>query len=174
APAAALLEHFTRVPVSEATVRRLTERAGQAYVEVQTAQVAELERALPPAPAGPAVQLVSVDGAMVPLRGKGEGADAKLLAFGAGTTTLAGWLGQQAERLLRCPPEEVLDELRRMRADLADGRLAGASGEALAVVGTSLEYLDKRREQIRYARFRERGYPIGSGAVESGNKLVTE
>jgi hypothetical protein len=47
-------------------VRRRTEQAGAAYVAVQTAQVEELERTLP-APLGPAVQVRSVDGAMVPL-----------------------------------------------------------------------------------------------------------
>lgn len=38
-----------------------------AYVAVQTAEVEQLERRLPPAPEGPAVQLMSVDGAYVPL-----------------------------------------------------------------------------------------------------------
>jgi hypothetical protein len=34
--------------------------------------------------------------------------------------------------------------------------------------------LEKRREQIRYAEFQAQGYPIGSGIVESANKLVVE
>ena len=38
----------------------------------------------------------------------------------------------------------------------------------------TLQYLAKRREQIDYARFRAAGYPIGSGSVESANKLVVE
>jgi hypothetical protein len=42
------------------------------------------------------------------------------------------------------------------------------------VVKGSLEYLEKRREQIKYAEFQAMGYPIGSGAVESANKLVVE
>jgi hypothetical protein len=41
-------------------------------------------------------------------------------------------------------------------------------------VTTSLEYLEKRQDQIRYAEFAAAGYPIGSGAVESANKLVVE
>jgi hypothetical protein len=49
--------------VTEPTVRRTTEGAGAAYVAVQTAEVEQLERTLPPAPAGPAVQRLSVDGA---------------------------------------------------------------------------------------------------------------
>jgi hypothetical protein len=39
------------------------------------------------------------------------------------------------------------------------------------VAKSSLEYLEKRREQIKYAEFQGMGYPIGSGAVESANKL---
>ena len=38
----------------------------------------------------------------------------------------------------------------------------------------ALAYFEKRRAQIVYADFRARGYPIGSGAVESANKLVVE
>ena len=42
AEAAKLIGHFRQVVVSEATVRRATEKSGQAYVELQTAQVAAL------------------------------------------------------------------------------------------------------------------------------------
>ena len=68
-PAAAMLEHFTKVRVSKATAVRTAERAGQAYVEIQTAYVERLERELPESPEGPEVQQLSVDGAMVPLVG---------------------------------------------------------------------------------------------------------
>jgi hypothetical protein len=54
--AAAALEFFTGVRVSEPTVRRVTEGSGAAYVAVQTAAVASIEQTLPPAPAGPRVQ----------------------------------------------------------------------------------------------------------------------
>ena len=82
-PAAHMLAYFTRVVVGATTVRRLTEQAGAAYEAVQTAAVDRLEREVPvpPAPHGPAVQLLSVDGAMVPLVG-GEGAEVKTLALG--------------------------------------------------------------------------------------------
>jgi hypothetical protein len=54
--------------VSEPTLRRLTERAGAAYVAVQAAQVAAMRRgAVLPEEPGPPLQQVSVDGAMVPL-----------------------------------------------------------------------------------------------------------
>ena len=42
------------------------------------------------------------------------------------------------------------------------------------MVEANLLYFTKRAEQIQYAGFAEKGYSIGSGAVESGNKLVVE
>jgi len=39
---------------------------------------------------------------------------------------------------------------------------------------TALNYLTKRLSQIQYARFQAQGLPIGSGSVESANKLVVE
>jgi hypothetical protein len=37
-----------------------------------------------------------------------------------------------------------------------------------------VNYLTKRLDQIQYARFQAHGFPIGSGSVESANKLVVE
>ncbi|HEX9871087.1 MAG TPA: hypothetical protein VGC99_21320 [Candidatus Tectomicrobia bacterium] len=67
AQAAAMLAFFTGVTVAVATMRRATEGGGAAYEAVQTAAVESIELELPPAPVGPRVQLLSVDGAMVPL-----------------------------------------------------------------------------------------------------------
>src|SRR5215210_1704499 len=77
-----LLAHFTHTTISEPTLRRKTEQAGAAYVAVQTAAVEALERDAPPPPAGPPLQQVSVDGAMVPLVGRGAWAEVKTLAIG--------------------------------------------------------------------------------------------
>jgi hypothetical protein len=49
-------------------VRQTTERAGAAYEAVQTTAVETIERELPSGPPGPRVQLLSIDGAMVPLQ----------------------------------------------------------------------------------------------------------
>src|SRR5437868_392014 len=65
----AALAFFTGVPSSIETARRLTEAAGAALVAAETAAVERLERELPPVPEGPALQQLSVDGAMVPLVG---------------------------------------------------------------------------------------------------------
>lgn len=260
-----MIGHFTHVDVSEATVRRSAERAGKAYEEIQRAVTQTLLEELPEAPAGPAVQQISVDGAMVPLVG-GQWAEVKTLAigavqqrvvkgeqeacteelsyfsrladhetfrrlalvethrrgtenagkvaavndgaeweqgfvdyhrpdavrildwghstehlaaaaqavFGAGTAETSEWLGVQMKELKHGDPEKVLNGLRGLR----DGLLAQEEGErdegAVKVVTESLHYLEKRRDQIRYAEFLAAGLPIGSGAVESANKLVVE
>jgi hypothetical protein len=93
-PAAGMLAHFTRVRVGATTARRLTTQAGTAYEAVQTAAVERLERELPAAPQGPAVQLLSVDGAMVPLVG-GEWAEVKTLALGVVQEPVVNRRGEQ-------------------------------------------------------------------------------
>jgi hypothetical protein len=42
------------------------------------------------------------------------------------------------------------------------------------IIEEQISYLEKRYEQMRYAQFVASSYPIGSGMVESGNKLVVE
>ena len=61
--AVAEVAFFWGVELEETTVRRHTQAAGAAYVAEQTAELERLERERPPAPAGPAVQYLSADGA---------------------------------------------------------------------------------------------------------------
>jgi len=79
--AARELGWFCGAPVGEATARRLTEAAGAAYVAEQTAQADALAAARPPPPAGPPVQQLPADGAMVPLVG-GAWGEVRMLAVG--------------------------------------------------------------------------------------------
>jgi hypothetical protein len=88
--------------------------------------------------------------------------------FGAGTAAFSEWLGVQAHTFKHGDPEHVLAALRALDVTGAlDPEAARHQAEALA-------YVEKRRAQIAYADFRKLGYPIGSGAVESANKLVVE
>lgn len=274
--AAQALGWLGQVTVSETTACRLTEAAGAAYVAMQTAAVERLEQELPPAPAGPAVQQVSVDGAMVPLVGglfaevktvavgtvvvAGRGAarevgadgvtdsagpavrpvqteawsyfsrmtdhltfgrlalvelhergtetartvvavtdgsewiqgfvdlhcpeavrildfphavehlhSAAKATFGEGTPGTAAWLDQVAHQLKHGDPERVIDALTALPTETArDPAAAAAAREA------ALAYVRKRLPHMQYARFLALGYPIGSGSVESANKLVVE
>lgn len=80
------------------------------------------------------------------------------------------WLSQQARALKAGEVESVLAELERLQALMqAQGQL-----EAVASLETSLHYLRERRAMMDYARFQAQGYPIGSGSVESANKLVVQ
>jgi hypothetical protein len=81
AQAAEAVAFLTGVTVSPATVRRTTEAAGAADVAVQTAAVETIAERLPPAPAGPAVQLLRVEGAMGPWLPQ-PWAEVKTLALG--------------------------------------------------------------------------------------------
>lgn len=80
----------------------------------------------------------------------------------------ADWRGVQLNALLHGDPQDVLDELCRQLS----GCTVGTTQED--EVATCLGYLAKRLEQIQYRRFRKEGRPIGSGIVESANKLVVE
>ncbi|MBV9280922.1 MAG: hypothetical protein JOZ41_12645, partial [Chloroflexi bacterium] len=70
-----------RVVVSPDTVRRLTEEAGAVQVGIEQRELERLEREAPPEPAGPALQQVSADGAMIPLVG-GTWAEGRTLGIG--------------------------------------------------------------------------------------------
>lgn len=255
-----LLAHFTGVTVGVETVRRLTETAGAVQIAREQAALDQLTQTLPDPPPGPAVQLLSLDGAMAPLVG-GEWAEVKTLAigtvvrrpqavgdpavttqalsycsrlsdatcfgelvtlethrrgtlaagtvvavndgavwiqevidlqrpdavrildlahavgslgqvaqalFGTGTEAASSWVGAQAHALRHGRETEVLATLQTVlgQEDLA--------AEVREVISQTLHYLDRRREQIRYADFAAAGYPLGSGCVESANKLLVE
>jgi hypothetical protein len=255
-----VLDRLLRVPVSVETARRLTERIGRTQEQREDAEAERIRATLPMPATGPAVQQVSLDGAMVPLVG-GVWAEVKTLAlgevarttaadgrvqitttalsyfsrltdaetfrelargelyrrgtaaatvvcavqdgaewqqrfvdhhrpdavrildfphalehlgtagravFGAGTAAFSEWLGVQAHTFKHGDPDAVLSALRTLDLTVAvDPEAARQQAEALA-------YFEKRRAQIAYADFRQHGYPIGSGAVESANKLVVE
>lgn len=262
--AVAELDFFTHVAASEPTLRRHVQAAGAAYVTLQDEAVEQWERTLPPAPAGPAVQQVSVDGALVPLV-HGEWAEVRTLAigvvekpvmekgepvvhsgqvsyfsrlcdaetfgrlatvethrrgtenagtvcavvdgaeweqgfidlhcpkavrildfghagehvaaagrvvYGEDTEPLQAWLEQELHTLKHDRPEDVVQHLQALKDEQPGGCPLGEG--ALRVINEQISYLEKRYEQMRYAEFIAAGYPIGSGMVESGNKLVVE
>lgn len=251
------------VTTTEATVRRHTETAGTAYVAWQTEEVEQVARTLPAVPEGAQRQLLSTDGALVPLV-HGEWAEVKSVAIGAiqppvlengetvvhttslsyfsrlaeaetfthlatvethrrgteraetvcavndgaewiqgfidvqrhdavrildfshaagyvaqvgqavlgeGTPAFKAWLDTTLHDLKHESPDQVLQMLRDMQHELEGG---AAAPKILDNVRTAVQYLEKRRSQMEYACFQAAGYPIGSGSVESGNKVVVE
>ena len=248
----ALIAFFCHVPVSVETVRRITERAGAVQVANDDRALVELEVEAPPIPAGPAIQQVSADGAMVPLVA-GEWAEVRTLAtgtvdeeraephardiayfsrlcdaktfqrlaalplhragtenagvvcavmdgadwlqdfcdllcpaavrildfphavehlsaaaqavYGSGTAEVSAWLGEHCTRLKQGAGDAVIAAVKALPA---------TTEEAREVRRREAAYLTKRAAQMRYHHFIAAGYPIGSGMVESANKLVVE
>jgi len=79
--AAEQLAFFRHRDVGEETMRRVTEGAGAAWGAIPEAETADLDATLPAPPPGPAVQQLSVDGAMAPLVG-GAWAEVKIASIG--------------------------------------------------------------------------------------------
>ena len=70
------------VSVSPDTVRRLTEEAGAVQVAIEERELERIEHDAPDEQAGPPIQQVSADGAMVPLVG-GQWTEVRTIAIGA-------------------------------------------------------------------------------------------
>ena len=84
--------------------------------------------------------------------------------FGEGTPATDAWFTQQLHQLKHDGPTAVLAAVRQ---------LADAHTDCPAVL-EPVAYLAKREAHMQYPMFQAAGWPIGDGAVESGNKLVVE
>jgi hypothetical protein len=84
--------------------------------------------------------------------------------WGEGSAQAQQWATQQCHTLKHCGPQMVLAEL--LLKQVAD------PGSAVLMV--NLAYLTKRVGQVQYPCYQAQGWPIGSGMVESANKLVVE
>jgi len=73
-------------------------------------------------------------------------------------------LGQLRHALKLDGPDAVLSRL----------RMLVASQPTNTVLASQVAYLETRRAQLQYPQFVADGWPIGSGIVESANKLVVE
>lgn len=79
--------------------------------------------------------------------------------------TFKNWFGDACHRLKHKPPTETLGTLRLLQAK-------AKSDEQAAQIDSALFYLQSRLPMLDYAHFRRRDFPIGSGSVESGHKVV--
>ena len=84
--------------------------------------------------------------------------------YGEHTQESQAWLGERLHCLKQEGPDKLLVEFHTLQQQ---------QPEAQAISG-NLAYLEKRRNQMQYPLFQAQGWPIGSGIVESGNKLVVE
>jgi hypothetical protein len=77
------------------------------------------------------------------------------------------WFEHCAHQLKHQPPQRTLGEL-----SLLQPKAKG--DEQAAVLDNARSYLERRLEMIDYPFFQRRGYPIGSGSVESAHKQVVQ
>jgi hypothetical protein len=84
--------------------------------------------------------------------------------YGEHTPESQAWLGEQLHRLKQEGPDELLGEFQLLQEQHPQAQ----------AISANLAYLEKRKGQMQYPLFQAQGWPIGSGIVESGNKLVVE
>ena len=84
--------------------------------------------------------------------------------WGEGSPQTQQWTSERLHQLKHQGPDALLEELRALKAQHPEH----------ALIADNLNYLEKRQAQLQYPTFQQQGWPIGSGMMESGNKLVVE
>lgn len=72
------------------------------------------------------------------------------------------WLKERLQRLKHKGPDKLLIEFEKVQRKYPEAQ----------IISGNLAYLKKRKTQMQYPFFQAQGWPISSGMVESGNKLV--
>lgn len=84
--------------------------------------------------------------------------------YGEHTAESQAWLKERLHQLKYEGPKKLLLEMQKLQKKYPQDKL----------ITGNFAYLKKREKQIQYPTFQAQGWPIGSGIVESGNKLVVE
>jgi hypothetical protein len=92
-------------------------------------------------------------------------AQAGKAVWGEGSPQYKQWYAAACHRLKHEPPQRSIANLRLLQQKVK-------TDEQAALVDGALHYFQKRKGMMDYAHFRQLGYPIGSGSVESGHKVV--
>jgi hypothetical protein len=83
--------------------------------------------------------------------------------YGKGSEKALEWVYATLVRLSLSEETQVIAGLKRMKP---------ASGEARKLIDNAIEHLTKHSGRLDYASARRGGYHIGSGAMESANKMI--
>jgi hypothetical protein len=84
--------------------------------------------------------------------------------WGQDTDPTQTWLAEQLHSLKHTGPETLLSELKLLEQQHPNNE----------IIPKNLAYLEKRTDHMQYPVYRQQELPIGSGAMESGNKVVVE
>lgn len=87
--------------------------------------------------------------------------------YGPESAAFKSWFRQTSHQLKTQPPHQLLAELSLLKTRHQQHPQAEEIGQAVS-------YLDTRRSMIDYAHFTRLNLPIGSGIVESGQKVVVQ
>lgn len=90
--------------------------------------------------------------------------DIATLVSQAGTSLPEKWREEQLHELKHQGPKKVLEEVSRLLKE----------HPCVEDLAKSVNYLQKREEMMQYPQFRQQGWPIGSGSVESANVGVVQ
>jgi hypothetical protein len=98
------------------------------------------------------------------------------VVFGSAGLLATDWVARQRTALLADPdgPAQLLVELDRLLAlgPHPEAPRTAEDPDPAAALAREVAYFHKRADQIRYVAFRQAGYPIGSGCVESGHNVI--
>jgi hypothetical protein len=83
---------------------------------------------------------------------------------GEQTSENKAWLHEHLHQLKHEGPTKLLSEFQKLQR----------KHPTVELIRGNLAYLKKREAQMQYPTFQTQGWPIGSGIVESGNKVVVE
>jgi hypothetical protein len=81
---------------------------------------------------------------------------------GKHTPESQAWLKERLHGLKHKGPDKLLSEFEKLQRKYPEAQ----------TISANLAYLKKRKQQMHYPLFQSQGWPIGSGIVESGNKVV--
>ena len=87
--------------------------------------------------------------------------------LGEGTAAFKQWFSAMAHQLKHKSPQHII-------ADLCLLKDKATSDAQMDAIDTARRYLQKREKFVDYPCFRDEGYPIGSGSVESSHKVVVQ
>lgn len=94
-------------------------------------------------------------------------AEAGKAVWGEENERFKPWMDQACHTLKHRPPRETVANLRLLLPKVK-------TPEAEAKVDGAIFYIQSRLHMMDYPHFRHHGYPIGSGNVESGHKVVVQ
>ena len=82
------------------------------------------------------------------------------------------WVRAEKGRLLASRVDHVIEHLKQLSRQVGVPPKGCDSSDRRQVVASNVKYFEHNASRMDYKRYREQGYPIGSGVVESGCKHV--